>query len=225
MKLLVFDIDGTLTDTNAVDTDCFVEAIQNVLGVPEIETDWEQYLHVTDSGLAEEITQRHLGRGITPGELAQFEAEIERRLWNQPADRFTALPGAREFLQDAAKKPDVSLAMATGAWRSSALCKLKRAGLDASAIPLASASDHVQRTEIMELARARALPQTGVKHDVRCCYFGDGTWDLKASAQLGWEFIAIGERHAELSAFGASLALPDYTQAEVIWDWIESRDT
>lgn len=225
MDLLVFDIDGTLTNTNEVDTDCFVQAIQTVLGVPEIETDWAQYQQVTDSGLAEEIAQRHLGRSITPVEATQFEAEIERLLWEQPANRFKPLPGAREFLEDAAKKADVSLALATGAWRSSALCKLKRAGFDITAIPLASASDHVLRTEIMERARAQVLQRTGENEATRCFYFGDGSWDLRASAHLGWEFIAIGEKHAALAASGASLARPDYSQPEVIWDWIKARNT
>lgn len=223
MVLLVFDIDGTLTDTNQVDTDCFVEAIQNVLGVSEMEADWEHYIHVTDSGLAEEIAQQHLNRSITPAELARFEAEIERLLWAQPADRFEAIPGAKEFLETAMSKPGVSLALATGAWRSSATCKLERAGFDIRTIPLATASDHGERTKIMELARAQALQQTGASNHVRCLYFGDGRWDMRACAQLGWEFIAIGEKHQALSDAGTTLALPDYTQAEVIWDWIGAR--
>ncbi len=224
MKLLLFDIDGTLTNTNAVDTDCFVQAIQTVLGLPEIETDWDQYLHVSDSGLAAEICQRGLGRGPTATELEAFERELARLLWAEPAQRFTALPGAKAFLAEAASKPDVRVALATGAWRSSAQCKLQRAGMDISTLPLASASDHVERTEIMQLARAQALEAQqvgGDASDALCFYFGDGMWDLRASTKLDWNFIAIGERHAALSAAGAELACPDFSQPDEIWNWIE----
>ena len=43
MKLVIFDIDGTLTQTNEVDSRCFIEALQHVLGVEEFDTCWENY--------------------------------------------------------------------------------------------------------------------------------------------------------------------------------------
>lgn len=50
MKLVIFDIDGTLTQTNRVDSGCFVEVVKEVLGVEDFETDWSQYQYVTDRG-------------------------------------------------------------------------------------------------------------------------------------------------------------------------------
>ena len=52
MKLVVFDIDGTLTQTNEVDSRCFEEALRIVLGIEEFDTCWENYQFVTDSGVA-----------------------------------------------------------------------------------------------------------------------------------------------------------------------------
>lgn len=40
MKLVMFDIDGTLTDTYVSDENEFVRAVQEVVDVPDINTDW-----------------------------------------------------------------------------------------------------------------------------------------------------------------------------------------
>ena len=57
MKVVIFDIDGTLTQTNAVDSECFIRSVREILGVEDFETDWSQYQFVTDSGVAQEISQ------------------------------------------------------------------------------------------------------------------------------------------------------------------------
>jgi len=41
MKVIIFDIDGTLTQTNGVDSECFIRTVREVLGVTDFETDCE----------------------------------------------------------------------------------------------------------------------------------------------------------------------------------------
>lgn len=53
MHALIFDIAGTLTETNPVDTECFVEVVEAGLGVSGIDTDWNQYPDVSDQGIVE----------------------------------------------------------------------------------------------------------------------------------------------------------------------------
>jgi hypothetical protein len=55
MNLAIFDIDGTLTESVAVDEVCFVQAFWDVLGIERINTNWLDYNFQTDSGLALEI--------------------------------------------------------------------------------------------------------------------------------------------------------------------------
>ena len=43
VKLAIFDIDGTLTDTNSVDDGCFVKALSEAHAITEINTDWATY--------------------------------------------------------------------------------------------------------------------------------------------------------------------------------------
>jgi hypothetical protein len=40
MNLAIFDIDGTLTESVAVDEVCFVQAFRDVLGIERINTNW-----------------------------------------------------------------------------------------------------------------------------------------------------------------------------------------
>jgi len=38
MNLVVFDLDGTLTDTNAVDDECFVQALRIAFKIGDVNT-------------------------------------------------------------------------------------------------------------------------------------------------------------------------------------------
>ena len=43
MHLVMFDIDGTLTETMKVDEECFVRSFKDVFGFADINTDWSHY--------------------------------------------------------------------------------------------------------------------------------------------------------------------------------------
>jgi len=55
MHLVMFDIDGTLTETMKVDEECFVRSLAEVCSFTDVETDWSTYKHATDSGIFHEI--------------------------------------------------------------------------------------------------------------------------------------------------------------------------
>ena len=46
----MFDIDGTLIDSNEFDNDCYLAAVKEVVGIP-LDTNWEKYQHLTDWGI------------------------------------------------------------------------------------------------------------------------------------------------------------------------------
>ena len=58
MHVVSFDIDGTLVASVGFDAELYAEAVREVLGV-EIDTDWSRYENVTDSGILEEILDKH----------------------------------------------------------------------------------------------------------------------------------------------------------------------
>ena len=55
MHLVMFDIDGTLTQTMKIDEECFVRSFKDVFGFADIDTDWSRYPHTTDSGIFHDV--------------------------------------------------------------------------------------------------------------------------------------------------------------------------
>src|SRR5689334_12282969 len=96
-RLLIFDIDGTLTASNHLDTECYVQAMSEHLGVA-IDSDWSRYRHVTDSGIASELFQIH-GRAATEVILVRerFVELIEQALRTKP-ELCQQVHGASEFI-------------------------------------------------------------------------------------------------------------------------------
>ncbi len=192
MKLVIFDIDGTLTQTNEVDSRCFEEALRSVLGVEEFDTCWENYQFVTDSGVAQEISQRYRECPLSGAEMTALHEKVVTLLEGNPVSDFKEVPGAGAFVQGLVDSDDFAVALATGANELSARFKLERAGIAYEEIPLATSSDAVVREHIM----LHAMDRASQKHErafTEIVYFGDAVWDVTATANLGWEFIGIGE--------------------------------
>jgi len=69
MHLVIFDIDGTLTDTNLVDGECYWRAVSTILGLSGEQPDWSDFRDTTDVGIAAELCMRHLGRQLSSAEI------------------------------------------------------------------------------------------------------------------------------------------------------------
>ena len=209
MHLIAFDIDGTLIDSDEFDSELFVQAVQAVLGI-DIDDNWSVYRHVTDGGILDEIIDN---AGVKTDRL-RVHSEVKKTFVGLVADylaerggRLPEIPGARTFLAELRSRPDVAIALATGGWEETARMKLRAAGLNPDEPSFASGSDAVSRVEIMQIAEQRALRG---RRASRRTYFGDGTWDQKASLELGYDFIAIGEKVEHSARY------PDFRRPDLI---------
>ena len=188
MDARVFDIDGTLLESFEADCDLFIMAVRKVLGVVEVSRDWSTYPHVTDQGVLREIFRVN---GIRP-EPELFEA-TEREfiaLLKAHIDTkgpFREIPGAKDFVFSLISSERHYVAYATGAWRESALLKLKSAGFPVDGIHIATSSEHEDRVSIMRAALAGV---SGTPEKIT--YYGDGVWDRAAAQELGWNFVPVG---------------------------------
>lgn len=216
MKLAIFDIDGTLTATNDVDSLCFEKAVRQILKLERFDTNWANYPYVTDTGIVEEVSQLHRGRSISEAELNSLLLCFLGELEDSPRGSFQPIAGANEFLQYLRCSGEFAVALATGAWRESAQLKLHRAGIDVSEIILASSSDAIEREEIMQLARERASCRYQRQEFEEIVYFGDAAWDVRATRNLGWRLIGIGERYEMLMEMGVESAFRDYSDRRSI---------
>ena len=191
MHLAVFDIDGTLVDSDEFDGQLYAEAVRDVLGV-EVNCTWSRYSNVTDSGILDEILDEH----SVIADRLEIHAQVRQKFvgltQSYVARHVTALreiPGAKSLLDMLRSRHSVAVAVATGGWRETAELKLRGIGLDPDRLPLATASDSSDRCAIIRLAERRALNGQVAKCRT---YFGDGEWDKKAATDLNYAFVAVG---------------------------------
>ena len=214
--LVIFDVDGTLCDTTSVDDECFCATASAALDVRLRSSAWEESPHITDSGIVEWLWKRHRGRSPTSQEVetfaAQFKAALARELDRDPS-RFIAIRGAAPFLAILVES-GLRIAFATGGWGETARLKLRAAGLPIGLL-LASSDDSHDRSEIFNVARARAVAMSPIQPD-RTVLVGDGIWDIRVARRFEWPFVGVGggRRGELLRHAGARSVIPDFADPE-----------
>ena len=212
--LVMFDIDGTLTDTTRADEVCFVQALRDVFGFTGISMDWASYPHCTDSGILEELFQQRLGHSPLPAHISAFQSHFLSLLRAATAVQpFNPVPGAPVFISRLVRNACHAISLASGAWECSARLKLASAGFHLDQIPAAFADTAHAREDIMRTSLTRAAQSRSQTSFNAVIYLGDGVWDARAARKLGYRFIGISRDPAKtdrLYAEGASHVFPDY---------------
>jgi FMN phosphatase YigB (HAD superfamily) len=80
MKLVVFDVDGTLIRGVQCEDRCYAQAFEEVAGIADLNTDWNAYEHVTDDGVASQVFRERLHRTPEAEELARIHDRFVRGL-------------------------------------------------------------------------------------------------------------------------------------------------
>ncbi len=190
MDAVIFDIDGTLVQSAAVDDELYRQSVIEVLGSVRFRDSLSDYDRVTDSGVLVQILDDN-GLVHVPDPTETIRSRFIELLEHHVAQHgpFSEVPGARDFVTSLRRSDNHEVAIATGGWRTSALLKLESAGFDVGDIPIATSDDHWDRTDIMRFA----LSQMGTEFE-SVTYYGDGVWDREASLALGWRFVPIGRK-------------------------------
>jgi phosphoglycolate phosphatase-like HAD superfamily hydrolase len=211
MRLAIFDIDGTLTATNAVDDECYARAVAETFDVAPEAIDWSDTPHVTDTAIARYLWSRYRAREADAGDLAaiqqRFLATLRTELTRAP-QRFAAIAGAASLFPYL-RRAGWHIALATGGWRASATVKLGAAGIETSDIPLACADDAESREDIVRTAWRRAEASAGAAFE-RVVSVGDAPWDVRTAYSLGLPFVGVatGVLADRLRTMGATALVP-----------------
>jgi phosphoglycolate phosphatase-like HAD superfamily hydrolase len=221
MQLVMFDMDGTLTDSFSLDENCYVLAIEQALGLSKVVTEWESYPHTSSSYCLEEIVRRARGTPPTEAEsraVQQRMVEIMSELHRTRGRATAEIPGAAACLR-ALRERGYAVALASGDWETTARHKLTTAGIPFADLPTAFCDCSHVRTDIMRTALARASQHYGCATFERIIYVGDAAWDVRACFDLGWPLVAIatGAHAARLQSLGASHVLPDYRDLDAFF--------
>jgi phosphoglycolate phosphatase-like HAD superfamily hydrolase len=196
MKLVIFDLDGTLTATSAVDEACFVQAFADALNIHHLSTNWLDYPHATDTAVAGQAFLKQFGREPEVQETSRVVerfVELLSRHHELDSALFAEVPGASAFLTELQQNPEWGIALATGGWKHSAQFKIRAARLPLVDIPAAFAEDGPSREAIVHAAMDRASAWYQCREFERIVSVGDAVWDIKTARQLKLSFLGVAD--------------------------------
>ncbi len=214
LPLVVFDLDGTLTETYHTDARAFVATVREHLGDIELDMTWESYPHASDTGLVDSLWREAHGRAPLDHEVSSFRTTFVDRLEADAASSrtsFRLVDGANQAIATLADAGH-PLALATGCFEVTARLKVRHSGLDLRGMPGAFSEDGPSREEILRAARSR-----GGAHE-RVVYVGDAVWDARTCRALGWPLVgrATGARADRLRREGVTHVLPDWRDLDAL---------
>ncbi|MBI3885096.1 MAG: HAD family hydrolase [Opitutae bacterium] len=214
MKLVIFDMDGTLTDSFAFAENIYVRAFAQAFDLPDVRIDWASFPHTSSSYCLDAVLREHFGRAATPADsraVTQAALRLMAEIQQNTGRRTRAIPGAAAALREL-RRCGYAVAVASGDWEATARHKFATAEIPLSDLPFAFCEAGHARTEIMRTALARAAAHHGRAGFDRITYIGDAAWDVRACRELGWPLVGIGEHDhaAHLRSLGVTHVLPHY---------------
>lgn len=222
--LVLFDIDGTLLDTQEAGVVAYVHAGRAVLAT-EFSFEGVALQGKLDHENYREAVDRHC-RGVDPAVHEDaFRAAYAEALGRIADERggFPACPGMVDLLDALRSDHRFEIGLLTGNWEDTGRLKIRRAGLDDALFDCNAFADHGgHRDELVPVARARFEHRHGIEpgrvvvigdtpRDIRCAIAGD-------AVPLG---VATGIFEAErLREEGAALAVDTVSDTRRIVSWM-----
>ncbi|MDP9099671.1 MAG: haloacid dehalogenase-like hydrolase [Verrucomicrobiota bacterium] len=159
-RLLLWDIDGTLISTGAAGQRAIARATAARFEGGDL--DGVEIAGRTDLGIGRQILSKY-GAPVNDTSIHSFlDLYLDLLAEEVPRGKGRVLPGVLELLEDAAKKPEITLGLLTGNLERGARLKLEHYGLWQFFAFGAFADDHHDRNELGAFALSRAWEKTGI---------------------------------------------------------------
>ncbi len=211
-NLIVFDIDGTLTESVEIHQKGFINALTQ-LGVQNIDSNFKEYKHHTDSFIAKEIYENDKSSPFSGIEIVKFEAHLLNFIQNH---QIAEIAGAKKTIEKIENHTDFGICFATGSLLKPAKYKLDCIGLKYNSEQLIASNNIEDRESIVLTAIESAKSFYNTQKFERIISIGDGLWDLKTAQNLNLEFIGIGSKNKEImTQHGMDNYFEDLTDFEV----------
>lgn len=208
-KLIVFDIDGTLTDSVQIHHSAFREALYYI-GVEKIDAEFKSFKHHTDSFIAKEIYEHASNKLFSEAKFTAFENYLTEKISTQ---KVIEIKGAKQLIEALNKNTNFCICFATGSLLRPALHKLNSIGIDFDKELLVASDTIYGREGIVSKAIENAKEFYGVHNFESIISVGDGLWDLLTAQNLNLDFIGVGDINKEiLKKNGAKTIYSDLTE-------------
>lgn len=193
MKVLLWDIDGTLINSDGAGKHAWLQALEEENGGP-VDATGMVMAGQTDPNIARLSIEQILGREYS-GALAK--ALLDRYVellpsWLERRDNGFVFPGVRAILEHARTLPDVSLALLTGNLEAGGKLKLAHYDLLEYFEWGAFADVAARRRDIARAARRQAESLYGEAGIEALYVIGDTEHDIDCGKAIGARTIAVG---------------------------------
>lgn len=195
MKLVLFDIDGTLLRSDGAGRRAVNRALREVFGSTGPSDYW--FDGKTDPQIVRDLMrlEGHDDERIDADMRRLLERYVEclHEELEAPGSRAAPLPGVPELLDELECRGDVILGLLTGNIEPGARAKLRAVGLDPARFRVgAFGSDHEHRPELPAIAQRRTREALGVHVEgPAMIVIGDTPADVNCGKALGARAIGV----------------------------------
>jgi len=227
MKLVLFDIDGTLLTSAGLGRSSMRHALEDVFGSPGHEG--YRYDGKTDKQIVREVMRLEGHSDETIDErmsdlMSRYVGGLDHRIASGKFD-VRPLPGVVDLLDALEKETDVIIGLLTGNIFEGARRKLAAAGLSIDRFKVnAFGSDHEHRPSLPAIAQQRASDALGVEVERgRMIVVGDTPADIACGRDLGAKAIAVATGYYsvdELKAHEPYAVFEDLSDTAAVMDAI-----
>lgn len=209
LKLLLFDIDGTLVRAGGAGRKALNEAAQRLYGKTKVCSEFS-LAGRTDLWNFAEAYRLAKGRKPAKRDVEKLYREYLRLLprYVRKATRertYILPPGIKVLLKRLRKEPGVLLGLGTGNLEEGARIKLGPSGFNGYFRFGGFGADSYHRDVILKKAVRRAAAHAGVRIPPRDVFvIGDTPFDVAAGRKAGYHTVAVGTGFAEWKQLVAS---------------------
>ena len=194
---VLFDIDGTLVDSNYLHVHAWQQAFHEV-GLPVQAWHVHRCIGMDGSRLVDELSNG------ADDDIQKRLKDLHTRYYEDSADLLTALPGARELLARVANL-GLQVVLATSAPANELAILRRTLGCDDLVSAITSSEDVEEAKPRPDIVNV-ALQKAGVSAQ-QAVFIGDTVWDVEAGARAEVPCIAVlsgGVGRGELEKAGAA---------------------
>ena len=199
MRLVLFDIDGTLLSSEGIGRTAMRRALGSIFGSPGNPA--YRYDGKTDRQIVRDVMrlEGHSDEYIDSQMEKVMEVYLEGLRENAKSGKFNVRPleGVVELLDALEPRRDVVLGLLTGNVEPGARTKLTAAGINPDRFRVnAFGSDHEHRPELPAIAQRRASEKLGLDIERgRMVVIGDTPADIACGRSLGAKAIGVASGH------------------------------